>query len=85
VFVSERSDKPYWVETGRACQRFALQATALDLKYAFINQPIEVPRLRRQLASHLSLGERMPDLMVRFGFGPELPKSLRRPVAQVIG
>jgi len=85
VFVSERDDRAHWVEAGRACQRFTLQATALGLKYAFINQPIEVPRLRRQLASYLGLGGRRPDLMVRFGFGPELPKSLRRPVAQVIG
>jgi len=61
-----------------------LQATALGLKYAFVNQPVEVARLRRQLAAYLGLGARLPDLVVRFGAGPELPKSLRRPVAQVI-
>ena len=33
----------HWIEVGRACQRFALQATALGLKCAFINQPVEVP------------------------------------------
>ena len=82
VFVSERDDKAHWVEAGRACQRFALQATALGLKYAFVNQPVEVPRLRQQLASYLGLGARRPDLIVRFGAGPELPRSLRRPVAR---
>ncbi|MDN4999834.1 hypothetical protein ACFQZO_02895 [Bradyrhizobium sp. GCM10027634] len=61
-----------------------MQATARGLKYAFVNQPVEVPRLRRQLAAYLDLGSRRPDLVVRFGAGPELPKSLRRPVAQVI-
>jgi nitroreductase len=85
VFASERNDRPHWVAAGRACQRFALQATALGLRYAFINQPVEVLPLRRQLASYLGLGERRPDLMVRFGTGPALPRSLRRPVAQVIG
>lgn len=84
VFVAERDDAAQWIEVGRACQRFALQATALGLKYAFVNQPVEVARLRRQLAAYLGLGARLPDLVVRFGAGPELPKSLRRPVAQVI-
>lgn len=85
VFVSDRNDKVHWIEAGRACQRFTLQATALGLKHAFVNQPIEVPRLRQQLASYLGTGARMPDLAVRFGAGPELPRSLRRPVERVIG
>lgn len=84
VFVSDREDRTHWVAAGRACQRFALQATALGLKYAFINQPVEVPRLRGQFASHLGMGARRPDLVVRFGFGPELPRSLRRPAADVM-
>ncbi len=84
VFVSETSDKAHWIEAGRACQRFALQATALGIRQAFVNQPVEVPRLRGELAAFLGLGQRRPDLIVRFGTGPELPRSLRRPVAQVI-
>lgn len=85
VFVSEHNDKAHWVEAGRACQRFALQITALGLKYTFINQPVELPQMRQQLASFLGLKGRRPNLMVRFGTGPELPRSLRRPVAQVMG
>jgi nitroreductase len=85
VFVSEHNDKAHWVKAGRACQRFALQVTVLGLKYAFINQPVELPQMRQQLASFLGLQGRRPDLMVRFGAGPDLPRSLRRPVAQVIG
>jgi hypothetical protein len=83
VFVSERNDRMHWVEAGRACQRFALQATALGLKCAFINQPVEVPDVRGQFAAYLGIGDRRPDLVMRFGYGPELPKSLRRPVGQV--
>jgi hypothetical protein len=78
------SDQAHWVEVGRACQRFALQAAALGLKQAFINQPVEVPHVRKQLASFLGIGDRLPDLVLRFGFGPELPKSLRRPVEQLM-
>jgi nitroreductase len=84
VLVSDTNDKAHWVAAGRACQRFALQATALGLKYAFVNQPVEVPALRRQFATYLGLGERRPDLVLRFGAGPELPRSLRRPPEQVM-
>ena len=84
VFVSDRNDKADWVAAGRACQRFALQVTALGLKYAFVNQPVEVAALRRQFAAYLGLGERRPDLVLRFGAGPDLPKSLRRPPEQVM-
>lgn len=83
IFVADRSDHAHWVEVGRACQRFALQATAFGLKHAFINQPVEVPQVRKQFASFLGIGERLPDLVMRFGVGPDLPKSLRRPVDQV--
>ncbi len=79
VFASAANDKAHWVAAGRACQRFALQATALGLKYAFVNQPVEIARLRPQLESYLGLANRRADLIVRFGAGPELPKSLRRP------
>jgi hypothetical protein len=84
VFTSELNNKNHWVAAGRACQRFALQATCLGLKYAFINQPVEVPELRNELSSYLGLGGRRPDIVVRFGNGPELPKSLRRPPEQLI-
>lgn len=79
VFVSEANDKSHWIAVGRACQRFGLQATALGLKYAFVNQPVEVPALRRQFASYLGIGDRRADLVLRFGQGPQLPRSLRRP------
>jgi hypothetical protein len=69
---------------GQACQRFALQATALGLKHAFINQPVEVPSLRPELASLIGLPGRRPDIVMRFGYGPTLPYAPRRPVAAVI-
>jgi hypothetical protein len=84
VFTSELNDRNHWVAAGRACQRFALRVTSLGLKYAFINQPVEVPKLRNELSSYLGLGGRRPDIVVRFGNGPELPKSLRRPPEQLI-
>jgi hypothetical protein len=84
VFVSSRDDKPAWVELGRAYERFALQATALDIRTAFINQPIEVRELRSQFESWLKLEGEHALLMVRFGHGPTAPFSLRRPIDDVI-
>jgi hypothetical protein len=84
VFVAPRNDKAGWVAAGRAYQRFALQGTALGIRNALLNQPVEVPFLRPQIAAYLGLGDRRPDLIVRFGRGPSLPRSLRRPVSAVI-
>lgn len=84
VFVSEANDKAHWVETGRCYQRFALQATALGIRNAFLNQAVEVSALRPQFAQSLALGSHRPDLVVRFGRGPEMPRSLRRPVQSLL-
>lgn len=84
VFVAQQADREHWVQAGRACQRFALQATALGLKHAFINQPVEVPALRPGLAALVGLSGRRPDIVMRFGYGPTLPYSPRRPVEAVM-
>jgi hypothetical protein len=84
IFVSDASTKSHWVGAGRAYQRFALQAAALDIRTAFLNQPVEVPTLRPQFANYLSIGDRRPDLVVRFGRGAKMPNSLRRSLEAVI-
>ncbi len=84
VFTGGGESPAHWVAVGQACQRFALQATALGLKTAFINQPVEVASLRPDLAVLVGLPGRRPDIVMRFGYGPALPWSPRRPVAAVI-
>jgi hypothetical protein len=84
VFVAQKSEPEHWVRAGQACQRFALQATALGLKCAFLNQPVEVARLRPELAALIGMPGRRPDLVMRFGYGPTLPYSPRRPVEAVM-
>lgn len=84
VFASERDDKAHRVQAGRSYPRFALQATALSLRHAFLNQAGEVAEFRPELAGLLDLGGRRPDLVVRFGHGPAMPYSLRRPIGDVI-
>ncbi|MFN4128871.1 MAG: Acg family FMN-binding oxidoreductase [Paracoccaceae bacterium] len=84
IIHSDRDDPAHWVQAGRSYQRFALQATALGIRHAHLNQPIEVASIRPQMQSLLELGERRPDMLLRFGFAPPMPRSLRRPVAEVI-
>ena len=83
VFIAAKADREHWVLAGRSCQRFALQATALGLKHSFANQPVEVARLREPLAALVGAPGRRPDLVMRFGRGPELPFSPRRSPAMV--
>jgi hypothetical protein len=84
VFAGLAADKARWVEVGRCYERFALQATALGLRNAFLNQPVEVAALRQPFAAALGLSGQRLDLIVRFGRGPVLPRSLRRPVEAVL-
>lgn len=83
VFVGPGNDKAAWIEVGRAYERFALQATALGVRTAHLNQPVEVAALRPQFANLLGIGGQRPDLVIRFGRGPTLPPSLRRPLQSV--
>ena len=84
VIVSEEENKRAWVDTGRVYERLALTLTTLDIKSAFLNQPIEVAQLRSELQSYLGLGSAQPQLLMRFGYASPMPRSLRRPVERVL-
>ena len=82
--MSEGEGHRHWIEVGRCYERFALRATERGIRNAFLNQPVEVAPLRAQFAAWLNIGNRRPDLVVRFGRGPVMPRSMRRPVANVL-
>ena len=84
VFIGDRANEDHWIRVGRSFQRFALQATALGIRNAHINQPIEVPSVRESFSNWLNTGGLRPDLVIRFGYGPPLPMPIRRPVQDVI-
>jgi hypothetical protein len=84
VFVGQSADKAHWVDVGRCYERFALQATALGVRNAMLNQPVEVQSARLPFAAAVGLAGQRADLVVRFGRGPTLPRSLRRPVQAVL-
>ena len=84
VFVAKIEDREHWTKVGRCCQRFALQATALGLKTAFMNQPVEVAKFRSDLATLIGMPGRRPDIVMRFGYGSLMPYSARRPLDAVL-
>ena len=84
IFISAAANPEHWILAGRASLRLALQATALGLKHAFLNQPDEVASFRPELAAFAGLPGRRPDLVTRFGYGAALPYSARRPVEAVL-
>jgi len=85
VFVSARNDPRHWVEAGRCYERFALTATVLGIRNAFLNQPVEVEEARPQFSAMVGLEQmERPDLIVRFGKGPAMQVSPRRPVEDVV-
>lgn len=84
IFVSEVDDKAHWIEAGRCYERFALQATSMGIRNAMLNQTVEVPLMRRELADFLGLRAGRPDLVVRFGRGAKMPQSLRRKLDDVL-
>lgn len=84
VFVGAQADPQHWIRVGRSFQRFALQATALGIRTAHVNQPVEVPSVRAEFARWLGMPDARPDLVVRFGMAPAMPMSLRRPLGAVL-
>lgn len=45
---------------------------------------VEAAGVRDRLAKDLGVGQLRPDSIVRFGYGPAITRSLRRPVDQVL-
>ncbi len=84
VVLSENDDMDSWINTGRSFERLTLYATALGIKNAHINQPCEVPELKKKLQKILSAGSMHPQLLLRLGYAEPLPKSLGRSVSEVI-
>ncbi len=65
-------------------ERFAMRATVPGISDAILSQLVEVPTRRPQFTAAIGGGGRRPDLVVRFGRRPTMPRSLRRPLQAVL-
>lgn len=84
IFISERNDVNSWINVGRAFQRFGLHATKLDICHAHLNMPCEELSVRQKLAKVLSLENKHPLLLIRYGYAKKMPYSYRRNLKEVI-
>jgi nitroreductase len=84
VFVADEETPEGWIRVGRAFERFALQATALGIRHAHVNMPVEAAAVRPAFAAWLGLPGQRPDLVIRFGRASPMPWSMRRPLDEVI-
>lgn len=82
ILGTRRDDPAAWLDAGQALGRVLLRACASDLSASFLNQPVELPHLRSRVAE---LADRpgFPQLVLRFGIGPEAEPTPRRPLADV--
>ncbi len=72
-----------WLTAGRAVAVLLLRAAARGVAASFLNQPIEVPELRRQLGDLIG-GSDSPQLLLRIGYAAPDRATPRRTVADVL-
>lgn len=83
VLGTDTDTREDWLAAGQALANLLLRARVEDVWASFINQPIEVPELRPQLAMIIGrVG--FPQLLLRLGFGPEVKPTPRRSAQEVI-
>lgn len=75
----ERTD---WVRAGQALQRVLLEATAAGLSASFMNQPLEHDVLRGLVRSPMT-GVGHTHMIMRIGYGVQVPATPRRPLTAV--
>jgi nitroreductase len=81
--LSTRYDGPMeWLRAGQALERVLLEATAHGVSTSLLNQVLEHEDLRAELDDPLAPGTR-PQTVIRFGYGPPVPPTPRRPLADV--
>jgi hypothetical protein len=72
-----------WLKTGEALARLLLLAAIDGASASFLNQPIELHALRTVLRDTIEV-DGYPQIVLRIGYGPEVPLTPRRPVRDVI-
>jgi len=84
LITSEKDNVEYWIKTGMAFQKFALQATKHNLSYSFLNQPCQVAPVRKKVTEDKHLQNEFPQLLLRLGYSAKMPRSFRRRVSDVM-
>jgi nitroreductase len=83
VLGTEGDRRNDWLNAGQALARVLLAGRARGLSAAFLNQPVQMPEMRVRLREMLGR-EGWPQLILRMGYGHDLPPTPRRAVSDVL-
>ena len=83
LLVTLGDDRVAWVRAGLALQRVLLTATVHGVSSGLLTSPLEVPVLRDLLVDG-GFRRGHPQVLLRFGYGPEPAPTPRRSVADVL-
>ncbi|MBM9624267.1 Acg family FMN-binding oxidoreductase [Streptomyces zhihengii] len=82
--LGSRRDRPHdWLAAGQAMERVLLQATLDGLSTSLNSQALEWPELRWLMRDPRS-ATAYPQMLLRFGYGPAVPATPRRPVEEIL-
>ncbi|TMS00276.1 Acg family FMN-binding oxidoreductase [Nonomuraea basaltis] len=80
--LTTAGDRPVdWLRAGQALQRVLLVAARHGVSASFLNQPLDLRDMRRRRDPHHRRGH--PQMIIRFGYGPYVSRSPRRPAAEL--
>ena len=83
VFSSPADTTENWLQTGRALSRVLLTLTANGVTASYLNPPVELDQLRARLRDVVNCTG-IPQLLMRFGYGPAAGPTVRRSVDRVL-
>ncbi|MCB9559090.1 MAG: hypothetical protein H6709_22320 [Kofleriaceae bacterium] len=83
VLGTDLDDPSDWLAAGQAMQAVLLRATSVGLSASFLNQALEEAEIRPRVGD-AARRHGYPQLVLRFGVGPEVPPTPRRPLAEVM-
>jgi len=83
VLGTELDDPLAWLWAGEALEAVFLHATGDGVAMSFLNQVVEDPELRRAVATATN-HDGFPQLVLRFGYGPEQTPTPRRSIREMM-
>lgn len=82
--LSTEHDRPVdWLRAGQALERLLLEATRAGVSASFLNQSLEQPDLRWLVRNPVS-GIGHSHMLLRLGYGEQVPPTPRRPLEQML-
>ena len=84
VVITADDDRVSLIRAGESLERLLLLLTTLGIQYSFLNQPIEVDSLRKELWKMIR-STKPPQLLLRIGYAAPVRRPMpRRPLADVV-